>query len=153
MIPWTDFCGFHPTPTSFLIRRDDIHCHCIVAPRPDGRGRGGWCVRASYGIGATGHDSVAGSEPGCIGGIPWTDRKRGRCVLLFLVRCRASGMWSLQFLMPADIGVLLSIQILGAGDLVNRTALAAFLARCQFKYGGIAKAPRENPGSRSFFFC
>jgi prenyltransferase beta subunit len=44
------------------------------------------------------------------------------------------------------------IQILGAGDLVNRTALATFLARCQFKYGGIAKAPRENPGSQSFMF-
>ncbi|KAJ3512226.1 hypothetical protein NLJ89_g3640 [Agrocybe chaxingu] len=36
-------------------------------------------------------------------------------------------------------------QILGAADLVNSNALAAFLGTCQFKYGGIGKAPGENP--------
>ena len=48
---------------------------------------------------------------------------------------------------PFNSSSWLSHQILGAGDLVNRTALARFLALCQFKYGGIAKAPGEHPGS------
>ena len=39
-----------------------------------------------------------------------------------------------------------SCQILGEGDLVNERALADFLANCQFKFGGIAKAPGERPG-------
>ncbi|KAH9480384.1 Geranylgeranyl transferase type-1 subunit beta [Psilocybe cubensis] len=38
-----------------------------------------------------------------------------------------------------------ALKILGAGDLVDSDKLAAFLARCQFKYGGISKAPGENP--------
>ncbi|KAL0960955.1 hypothetical protein HGRIS_005955 [Hohenbuehelia grisea] len=38
-----------------------------------------------------------------------------------------------------------ALQILGEPDLVNRTSLANFMARCQFKYGGISKAPGENP--------
>lgn len=38
------------------------------------------------------------------------------------------------------------LQILGAEDLVDSNALASFLGRCQFKYGGISKAPGENPG-------
>ncbi|KAF8903087.1 terpenoid cyclases/protein prenyltransferase alpha-alpha toroid [Gymnopilus junonius] len=37
-----------------------------------------------------------------------------------------------------------ALKILGAGDLVDADALASFLARCQFKYGGIAKAPGES---------
>ncbi|KAL1946071.1 hypothetical protein VTO73DRAFT_15198 [Trametes versicolor] len=36
-----------------------------------------------------------------------------------------------------------SLKILGAGDLVNERALADFLASCQFKFGGISKAPGE----------
>ncbi|KZT12168.1 terpenoid cyclases/Protein prenyltransferase [Laetiporus sulphureus 93-53] len=36
-----------------------------------------------------------------------------------------------------------SLNILGAGDLVDSVALASFLAQCQFKYGGISKAPGE----------
>ncbi|CAA7261529.1 unnamed protein product [Cyclocybe aegerita] len=39
-----------------------------------------------------------------------------------------------------------ALKILGAADLVNSNALAAFLGACQFKYGGIGKAPGENPG-------
>ncbi|KDQ62075.1 hypothetical protein JAAARDRAFT_189449 [Jaapia argillacea MUCL 33604] len=39
-----------------------------------------------------------------------------------------------------------SLQILGVPDVLDPIALAAFLARCQFKYGGIAKAPGEHPG-------
>ncbi|KAH9932713.1 terpenoid cyclases/Protein prenyltransferase [Epithele typhae] len=38
-----------------------------------------------------------------------------------------------------------ALNILGAGDLVDRAAMAAFLAECQFKFGGIAKAPGERP--------
>ena len=38
-------------------------------------------------------------------------------------------------------------QILGAGDLVDRRAMVDFLADCQFKFGGLAKAPGERPGT------
>ncbi|KAJ3998832.1 terpenoid cyclases/protein prenyltransferase alpha-alpha toroid [Lentinula boryana] len=37
-----------------------------------------------------------------------------------------------------------SLKILGAGDLVDSRSLASFLASCQFKFGGIAKAPGEH---------
>ena len=37
-------------------------------------------------------------------------------------------------------------QILGAGDLLDAPALGAYLAQCQFKFGGISKAPGEHPG-------
>ncbi|KAI0927734.1 hypothetical protein AcW1_007107 [Taiwanofungus camphoratus] len=36
-----------------------------------------------------------------------------------------------------------SLNILGASELVDSIALAGFLGRCQFKFGGIAKAPAE----------
>ncbi|PCH40384.1 terpenoid cyclases/Protein prenyltransferase [Wolfiporia cocos MD-104 SS10] len=36
-----------------------------------------------------------------------------------------------------------ALNILGAGDLVDRNALATFMSQCQFKFGGIAKAPSE----------
>ncbi|KAF8817049.1 terpenoid cyclases/Protein prenyltransferase [Phlegmacium glaucopus] len=38
-----------------------------------------------------------------------------------------------------------ALKILGAEDLVDSSALASFLGHCQFKYGGISKAPGENP--------
>ncbi|KAF9568753.1 terpenoid cyclases/Protein prenyltransferase [Agrocybe pediades] len=38
-----------------------------------------------------------------------------------------------------------ALKILGADHLVNADGLALFLSSCQFKYGGIAKAPGENP--------
>ncbi|EGN98185.1 hypothetical protein SERLA73DRAFT_183095 [Serpula lacrymans var. lacrymans S7.3] len=38
-----------------------------------------------------------------------------------------------------------SLSILGVGELVNTSALARFVASCQFKFGGIAKAPGEHP--------
>ncbi|RDB14684.1 Geranylgeranyl transferase type-1 subunit beta [Hypsizygus marmoreus] len=38
-----------------------------------------------------------------------------------------------------------ALQILGAKDLVQSRSLTMFLAKCQFKYGGIAKAPGEHP--------
>lgn len=38
------------------------------------------------------------------------------------------------------------IEILGHGDVVDRDALAGFMGRCQYKFGGIAKAPGEHPG-------
>ncbi|KAH7872277.1 terpenoid cyclases/protein prenyltransferase alpha-alpha toroid [Lentinula edodes] len=38
-----------------------------------------------------------------------------------------------------------SLKILGAGNLVDSRSLALFLASCQFKFGGIAKAPGEHP--------
>ena len=37
-------------------------------------------------------------------------------------------------------------QILGAAELVDRAALTSFLGNCQFKFGGIAKAPGEHAG-------
>jgi len=37
-------------------------------------------------------------------------------------------------------------QALGAAELVDATALASFLGSCQFRFGGIAKAPGENAG-------
>lgn len=39
-------------------------------------------------------------------------------------------------------------QILGANEFVDTKALTSFLAKCQFKFGGIAKAPEERPGRR-----
>jgi prenyltransferase beta subunit len=39
-----------------------------------------------------------------------------------------------------------SHQILGAGELVDGVALASFIGNCQFRFGGIGKAPGENPG-------
>ncbi|EMD39652.1 hypothetical protein CERSUDRAFT_150261 [Gelatoporia subvermispora B] len=38
-----------------------------------------------------------------------------------------------------------SLSILGAGELVDSTALALWMAQCQYKFGGIAKAPSERP--------
>jgi geranylgeranyl transferase type-1 subunit beta len=37
-------------------------------------------------------------------------------------------------------------QILGAAQLVDNIALASYLGGCQFKFGGIAKAPGEHAG-------
>jgi len=38
-----------------------------------------------------------------------------------------------------------SLELLGAKDLVDTSALASFLTQCQFKFGGIAKAPDQHP--------
>ncbi|KAJ7599868.1 terpenoid cyclases/protein prenyltransferase alpha-alpha toroid [Mycena floridula] len=38
-----------------------------------------------------------------------------------------------------------ALQILGAQDLVDANGICRFIAECQFKYGGIAKAPRNHP--------
>jgi len=37
-------------------------------------------------------------------------------------------------------------QILGVKGLVNGPALLRFISDCQFRYGGVSKAPGENPG-------
>ncbi len=39
------------------------------------------------------------------------------------------------------------IQILGAKDLVDSAAVSTYLSKCQFKFGGIAKAPESRPGA------
>ena len=39
------------------------------------------------------------------------------------------------------------MQILGEGELVDRSVMAGFLGECQFKFGGLAKAPGERPGA------
>ncbi|TFY70505.1 hypothetical protein EVG20_g2490 [Dentipellis fragilis] len=39
-----------------------------------------------------------------------------------------------------------SLEILGVNILVNTDALASFIGRCQYKFGGIAKALGEHPG-------
>ncbi|ETW82127.1 hypothetical protein HETIRDRAFT_239432, partial [Heterobasidion irregulare TC 32-1] len=38
-----------------------------------------------------------------------------------------------------------ALRVLGADTLVDARALARFVARCQFRFGGIAKAPGEHP--------
>jgi len=38
-----------------------------------------------------------------------------------------------------------SLDIIGEKAIVNNTALASFVAQCQYKFGGIAKAPEEDP--------
>ncbi|KAJ8520951.1 hypothetical protein ONZ45_g2295 [Pleurotus djamor] len=38
-----------------------------------------------------------------------------------------------------------ALKILGASDIVDRLSLIQFLDKCQFKYGGVAKAPDETP--------
>ncbi|PSR72010.1 hypothetical protein PHLCEN_2v12114 [Hermanssonia centrifuga] len=35
--------------------------------------------------------------------------------------------------------------MLGAGDLIDSAALAEFLFKCQFKFGGVRKAPEGSP--------
>ena len=47
----------------------------------------------------------------------------------------------------ASLIYVLDHQILGEKGVINSTALANFVARCQFKFGGIAKAPGEYPGA------
>ncbi|KAI0629999.1 terpenoid cyclases/Protein prenyltransferase [Trametes polyzona] len=37
-----------------------------------------------------------------------------------------------------------ALSILGAGDLVDEKAMAQFLSQCQFRFGGLAKAPGEH---------
>jgi geranylgeranyl transferase type-1 subunit beta len=65
-------------------------------------------------------------------------------MLLFLVRRGNSGIFSLRTSNMAFHGR--SGQILGGTELVNVTALASFLGSCQFRFGGIAKAPGEHAG-------
>ena len=43
----------------------------------------------------------------------------------------------------------LYFQLLGADDLLDTSSLAHFLETCQFKFGGIAKAPGEHPGRQN----
>ncbi|KAG6808275.1 hypothetical protein H0H92_004670 [Tricholoma furcatifolium] len=45
-----------------------------------------------------------------------------------------------------------ALHILGAVDLVDTHSLTSFIASCQFKYGGIAKAPGEHPGLYKIIF-
>jgi geranylgeranyl transferase type-1 subunit beta len=47
---------------------------------------------------------------------------------------------------PLTIGMTFSSEMLGAKELIEVPSLAAFLASCQFKYGGIAKEPEGHPG-------
>ena len=64
-------------------------------------------------------------------------------LLLLVWRCN-SGLFShafqITFHEPPD-------QILGAAELVDKAALASFIGSCQFKFGGIAKAPGEHAGA------
>ena len=66
-------------------------------------------------------------------------------MLLLLVRCLSDRKYPTH---PTVLwtGTDATRQILGAGDLVDEQAMADFLERCQFKYGGLAKAPGEKPG-------
>ena len=61
--------------------------------------------------------------------------------------CGAALTVSSKFVSPSAFYLLTAVvQILGQGDLVNERAMADFLANCQFKFGGLAKAPGERPG-------
>ncbi|EEB90438.1 hypothetical protein MPER_11355, partial [Moniliophthora perniciosa FA553] len=44
-----------------------------------------------------------------------------------------------------------TLKILGAGHLVDYSALSKFVADCQFKFGGIAKSPGEGPAALSIY--
>lgn len=84
------------------------------------------------------------AKPRQIRGVPRPDEQgRGR-MLLFLVWRGDSGIF---FSRTFEISSYKpSGQILGATELVDDTALASFLGDCQFRFGGIAKAPGEHPG-------
>jgi hypothetical protein len=47
---------------------------------------------------------------------------------------------------PTTLHLVWLDQILGADHLLDVHALGAFLERCQYKFGGIGKAPDEHPG-------
>lgn len=83
------------------------------------------------------------AEPRRFWGIPWPDEQGCGRVLLFLVWRGNSGIFprtsKAAFHGPSG-------KILGASELIDATALASFLGSCQFKYGGIAKAPGEHAG-------
>ena len=83
------------------------------------------------------------AEPRQIWGVPWSDEQGCGRVLLFLVRRRNSGIFPPHF---QNRFSRISRKILGATELVDATALASFIGTCQFRFGGIAKAPREHPG-------
>lgn len=67
-----------------------------------------------------------------------------------LIRVIVSGVAPLsRFSDLSDVQVFESdkrSKILGAEDVVDVDANAAFVARCQFKFGGLAKVPDERPG-------
>ena len=66
-------------------------------------------------------------------------------MLLLLVRRIPPGIQTIQYY-PLDFDNFYTIKILGAKEFIDTIGLAKFLANCQFKYGGIAKAPGEHPG-------
>jgi geranylgeranyl transferase type-1 subunit beta len=53
-------------------------------------------------------------------------------------------------LFPQNTLAITVSQMLGADEFVDTHSLASFLASCQFKYGGIAKATGEHPGLSPF---
>lgn len=83
------------------------------------------------------------AEPSRIWGIQRSDEQGCGCVLLFLVWRGNSGIF-----LPRTPKVFHgpSGQILGATELVDAAALASFLGGCQFRFGGISKAPGEHAG-------
>ncbi|KAG5644761.1 hypothetical protein DXG03_007669 [Asterophora parasitica] len=80
---------------------------------------------------------------------PLTSAERELTIQWLLSNFHASGGFSGRTGKDADACYCFwcgaTLQILGAGDLVDKRALAKFMVECQFKYGGIAKAPGENP--------
>ena len=57
---------------------------------------------------------------------------------------QVSDLYCMAFLREVNS---VSTQILGVASLVDNSSNASFLYDCQFKYGGIAKAPDEHPGN------
>ncbi|TFY73953.1 hypothetical protein EWM64_g10059 [Hericium alpestre] len=46
---------------------------------------------------------------------------------------------------PRALAFVKQCRILNENELIDTAALRSFVARCQYKYGGIAKAPGEHP--------
>ncbi|TRM62135.1 terpenoid cyclases/protein prenyltransferase alpha-alpha toroid [Schizophyllum amplum] len=80
---------------------------------------------------------------------PLSPRERAQTIRWLLANQTSGGGFSGRINKEADACYCFwcgaALQILGAGAFVDADALAAFFARCQFKYGGIAKAPDEHP--------
>ncbi|KAI8986274.1 terpenoid cyclases/Protein prenyltransferase [Trametes punicea] len=77
-----------------------------------------------------------------------TSQERARTIRWLLQKQTPSGGFSGRTNKLADACYCFwcgaALNILGAGELVNERAMADFLARCQFKFGGLAKAPGES---------
>ncbi|KAL1677207.1 terpenoid cyclases/protein prenyltransferase alpha-alpha toroid [Schizophyllum commune] len=82
-------------------------------------------------------------------GAPLTPRERAQTIRWLLANQTSSGGFSGRLSKDPDACYCFwcggALKIMGAGHLVSEEALTKFLDRCQFRYGGISKAPGEHP--------